>query len=248
MKKFHLFTFLFFSFLTVSVHSQIITDTEENTTELKKKKEPIDTLKSTITEVYFGSTWMNNFRSLEINSGIFEQPLGERLNEKHLNTWAYHIGFRQYYKKPFCFEAGVSLSKNGESYSFEEADTNYNYQTTYTYLAMPIRFSFTKGNDLKIFAGIGLVPQMFIRYKQEQQWKTKLDAEISETIKSSHGYNTFILSGSITAGISYKYAKKSSIYFVPEYRHQFNSTYLKTSGYKHYSRSFGINFGLTYIF
>ena len=116
MKKFHLFTFLFFSFLTVSVHSQIITDTEENTTELKKKKEPIDTLKSTITEVYFGSTWMNNFRSLEINSGIFEQPLGERLNEKHLNTWAYHIGFRQYNKKPFFLEAGVSLSKNGESY------------------------------------------------------------------------------------------------------------------------------------
>lgn len=248
MKKFHLFSILFFSLLAFDLTSQIITDESLPDEKRKKNKFPIDTVKTAKTEAYFGSNWAISNRVLKVNEGLFQQELGERINEKSLNTWSFGIGFRQYFKKPFSLDAGISLLQNGESYSYEEIDTNFHYQTTYTYIAMPIHFNYTTGNKLKLIAGVGITPQMFIRYKQDQQWKTKLNDEGENSIKTkTEKFNSFVISATIQAGVNYSTGKRTSLYFIPEYRLQLNSSYLPNSGFLHYSRVFGINFGLSYI-
>jgi hypothetical protein len=243
MKKFHLFSILFFSLFSFYSSAQIVSS--EST---KKEVSSSKTIKTKSTEVYAGSNFSISNRILKINEGLFGKELGERANEQSLNVWSFGLGFRHHFKKPFSLDAGISILQNGESYSFEESDTSFSYQTTYSYIAMPIHFNYTKGERLKIIGGIGLTPQLFTRFKQDQEWKTKTNQEESETISTRTGnYNSFVISGSIQAGVSYYLNQNTSFYCIPEYRMQFNSSYSSNSGYLHYSRVFGINFGLSYL-
>jgi len=243
MKKFHLLSILFFSIFSFFSGAQIVSS--ERT---KKVVSSNKTIKTKSTEVYAGSNFSISNRTLKVNEGLFGKELGERANEQSLNVWSFGVGFRHHFKKPFSLDAGISIIQNGESYRFEESDTSFSYQTTYTYIAMPIHFNYTKGEKLKVIGGIGLTPQLFTRFKQNQEWKTKTNQEESETITTRTGnYNSFVISGTIQAGLSYLLNQKTSFYFIPEYRIQFNSSYSTNSGYLHYSRVFGVNFGLSYI-
>ena len=248
MKKFHLLSILFFSLFSFYSSAQIVSSESAKKEVSIKKTRTLDSVKTQKTEVYIGSNFSISNRILKVNEGLFQKEIGERANEQSLNVWSFGLGFRHHFKKPFSLDAGISILQNGESYRFEESDTSFSYQTTYTYIAMPIHFNYTKGEKLKVIGGIGLTPQLFTRFKQNQEWKTKTNQEESETITTRTGnYNSFVISGTIQAGLSYLLNQKTSFYFIPEYRIQFNSSYSTNSGYLHYSRVFGVNFGLSYI-
>ena len=250
MKIFYRTSLFFLTFLSFNIHSQI---TIGQSTE--SKKDTIIKLKNDIkhkremdgsTEIFFGPDWSKSYRKLIENSGLYGDPLGLRADEISYNTWSYNLGFRNYFTKHFAFEGGISFLKNGESYKFKGSDSTYNYQTTYSYIAMPLKMLYCHGDDIRFIGGAGIIPQMFYQYRQEQQWTTSLNESKTASIKTKNDYNSFVLSAVVSAGIQIRYSTSWSIYIIPEYRWQLNSSYIVTDSYKHYARTFGINFGFVY--
>ena len=135
----------------------------------------------------------------------------------------------------------------GESYLFEDTDTSHQYVTTYSYVGMPLKVLFTYGEkDFRFFAGIGIVPQMFVRYQQDREWMTTVDETIKESEKTKSGYNSFVLSAVANVGVQINLGSKASFLFMPEYRYQLVTSYQKQDDYKHFGRALGFNFGLSF--
>ena len=198
------------------------------------------------TELVFSSIWNNSNRKLVENGDLYGSPLLKRADEKSQTSWGYGFGFRSYIKKNIAFESGLSYLKNGESYKFTGADSTYTYQTTYSYIAMPLKFLYTYGENIRFLAGGGITPQMFVKYRQDQQWENYKHEKSNATIKSTTDFNTFALSAVINCGVQLKYSPSWSIFVMPEYRWQLNSSLSKIDSYKHYARVFSLNFGLVY--
>lgn len=205
---------------------------------LKAKKEPSGT------SIYFVTNWSATNRSLSENGDLFGEPLGERANEIGLNTWSFGLGFQNEFAKHFMWDGGISFLRNGESYSFVGTDTAYSYQTTYSYISMPVRLNYTVGNDFKFYAGAGLIPQMFMGYKQERQWTRADNSDETETIKSKNGYNSFVISAVMNIGMMVNFNNGWSLLVSPEARFQLNSSYMKQDAYIHKGRAYGVTFGL----
>ena len=205
---------------------------------LKAKKEPSGT------SIYFVTNWSATNRSLSENGDLFGEPLGERANEIGLNTWSFGLGFQNEFAKHFMWDGGISFMRNGESYSFLGTDTAYSYQTTYSYISMPVRLNYTVGNDFKFYAGAGLIPQMFMGYKQERQWTRADNSDETETIKSKNGYNSFVISAVMNIGMMVNFNNGWSLLVSPEARFQLNSSYMKQDAYIHKGRAYGVTFGL----
>lgn len=198
------------------------------------------------TEIFIGSNCSSSFRYLTENGAIFGKPLGTRSDEKSLTTWSYSLGFRNYLHKHVALEGGVSYIKNGESYQLKNKDTAMNYQTTYSYIAMPIRLYYSMGDQIRFLIGGGIIPQMFNGYRQDQQWTNHKGETGTTTIKTKNNYNSFVLSACLDASLQIRYSKSFSIFITPEYRWQLNSTYLNIDNYIHKARAFGVNFGFVY--
>lgn len=250
MKIFYHTCLFTFSLISFNIHSQITIGEDP-----EPKKDTLITLKNNIkskrdidgsTEVFLGTIWSKSNRELIMNGDLFGDSLGERANEKNLTTWSYAIGFRNYLTPHFAIEGGIGLFKNGESYHFEGADSTFDYQTTYTYIAMPVKFNYCYGNEIRFMSAIGIIPAMFNQYAQTQQWENSAHEKGKEKFKTKSGYNSFVISACINAGVQIKYSPAWSIYIMPEYRFQLNSSYTEINAYKHYSRAFGINFGFVY--
>lgn len=201
------------------------------------------------TEVFGYASWASSNRVLVENmhnSGIFADTLGERAKEGALKIWSFGIGLRNQVHNNLWWQGGLSVLRNGESYDFVDTDTSFSYQTSYTYIGMPLKLSYVlQFGRLKIYAGGGIVPQMFFRYRQEQQWETTLNSTGNATIKSNTGYNSFAMSWVGNLGIQYYTNSRIAVFVEPEYRHQFISSYTKTDGFQHYARVFSVNMGLT---
>lgn len=217
---------------------------KEKENEIKVSEMPTDEYGGT--EVFFLTNFSATNRSLVTNEGLFADTLGERANEGGLNIWSFGIGFRSQLKPYLAWQGGLSLLRNGESYDFRGTDTAFSYQTSYTYVAMPIKLLYTYGKKYRVYGAVGLVPQMFFGYKQEQQFETTLNATGEETIKLKTGYNTFVMSTVLNIGVQAYFQNKFSLFLEPEYRYQFTNSYVKTDGLKHYASAFGFNLGLTY--
>lgn len=250
MKIFYHTCLFCLTLISFNIHSQIAIG--ENT---EPKKDTLIKLKNDIkpkreidgsTEVFGGSIWSKSNRKLVENGDVFGDSLGKRADEQSLTTWSYVLGFRNYLTRNFAIEGGIGLMKNGESYHFEGADSTFDYQTTYTYIAMPLKFNYCYGNEIRFMSGIGVIPAMFTKYRQAQQWENNVNEKGDIKINNKSGYNSFIISGCLNAGIQLKYSPSWSIYVIPEYRFQLNSSYTKIDSYKHYSRAYGINFGFVY--
>jgi opacity protein-like surface antigen len=236
-----------------SVQSQIeitkeTTKTEDKERKAEKEKKEKSTSTSGATSIYFNTNWSYTTRRLIENDGLFAEPLGERANETPSNNWSFGLGFRASLHKNVLLEAGLALVQNGERYSFEDVDTMFSYRTTYSYISIPVKLLYTYGDGVKLLAGVGITPQMFMRYKQEQDWTTSNGTNESEIVKATSGFNNFALSATLSLGVQFKIADRWGLQVVPEYRMQLNSSYSKNDGYKHYATAFGGNIGLVFDF
>ncbi len=247
MKIFNHTCLFFITFISFNLNSQILIG--EPTEPVKK--DSVKKIKQKITkdgssELVFSTSWNYCNRKLIENGDLYGSPLKLRADEKSLATWNYSFGFRSYFMKNFAFESGLTYMKNGESYQFEGSDSTFNYQTTYSYIAMPLKILYSKGEKFRFLAGGGIIPQMFLNYRQEQQWENNKHEKSTASIKSTTDFNTFILSASINTGIQLNLSPSWSIYFMPEYRWQLNTSLGKIDSYKHYAKVFSLNFGLVY--
>ena len=198
------------------------------------------------TEAYLMTNWSNTSRQLQSSAPPFGDTLGQRAFENSLNRWSFGIGFRSQLNHHISIQGGISYLRNGESYLFEESDTLFQYNTTYTYIGMPIKALYTYGEDVKILAGAGLTPQLFISYVQEQEWRDSVNATGDEKIKEQNGYSSFVLSAAFNIGIQLKLSESFSFLFMPEYRIQLTDSYIDTDSFDHFGRAVGFDIGLTY--
>lgn len=227
-----------------SVVSYAQVEITRETTEEELKEEESSELDGK-TEVFLMSNWSYSNRNLQINEGLFAEPLGEREKEGALNIWSFGMGFRNQFQDKFYWEGGISYLRNGESYLFEEKDTMYSYQTRYAYIAMPVKVYYTIGEDFKFYFGGGIIPQLFSGYRQNIKYRTNQNSEVKEEIKFYNSMNSMIISFALNAGIQVNLGGKWSVFLFPEYRHQLNSSFSITEPYLHYNRSLGFNTGLT---
>lgn len=216
-----------------------VTDTLKKT---KKERKNIDGS----TEVFLLNSWSNSTRVIEQNNSVFSKSLGKLTDEKSLKIWSFGLGFRNYLSKHFVFEGGISLLRNGESYAYQQSDSSFNYETKYTYMAMPIRFQYVRGSQIKFFAGASIFPQMLMRYKQAQHWTNSKNENKKLDITDKEYYNSIVLSAGVNVGLQIKISKFTSLFVMPEYRWQLTNSLLPINSYRHYARVFSLNFGLTY--
>ncbi|MBM3452116.1 MAG: hypothetical protein FJX84_03115 [Bacteroidetes bacterium] len=188
----------------------------------------------------------NTFRMLVPNEDFIPGNLGERVNEKSLNTYSFGIGLKGYVVKNLIWDGGMTYIQNGEQYNFESAtnDSTFAYQTYYKYIAMPLKLNFTFGKSVRIFGGAGILPKLFLNYKQKQQWETVLGSRESNVIQTKDGFNTFVTSAIFNLGISLHSKNGYGIFINPEYRLQLQNSLGKTSYFKHKSSGLGISLGI----
>ena len=198
------------------------------------------------TEIYLVTNWSNTSRKLEMSAPPFGDPLGEREFETSLNRWSFGIGFRNRVSKYVSVQGGISYMRNGESYLFEDTDSLFKYNTTYSYIAMPIKALFTYGEELTFFAGGGITPQIFTSSVQQQEWRDAVDATGDNEIKEQNGYASFVLSAAFNIGVQYQFSDNFTLLFMPEYRIQLTDSYEKTDSYNHFARALGFDIGLTF--
>ena len=225
--------------------------TKENKKKEKKKEAELPEGYVSSTEVYFQGNWSSTNRKLIPNDGFFGDSLGERANETSIGAWSAGIGLRNSINKWLTWEGGISFFQNGENYLFEsdESDSLFTYKNNYMYIGMPLKLFYTYGNKIQLMVGAGVVPQMFLQYRQTSSYQfsdgTPSEQEI---VKTKIGYNSFVMSAVLNLGVKYKASDRVSLYVMPEYKYQLTSSYDKKASYKHYGRSLGLNFGLSIAF
>lgn len=241
--------FLFSLLIGFSANSQVEiskenTVKEEKAQKEKKAKAQRDKDSLSATSIYFNTNWSFTPRKLIVNEGLFGDSLGERAIEKAGNKWSFGLGFRNQIHKNIALEGGIAFLRNSEKYEFKGTDTSFAYTTEYSYLALPIKVYYTYGKEFKFLGGIGISPQMFVRYKQDRNWETSEGKEESETFKTTTGFNSFAISATISAGIQIELGKRVALQVIPEYRIQLTNSNTKQDAYKHYARAIGVNAGL----
>lgn len=217
---------------------------KEKEKEVKKEKEK--RVQDGSTEIYFVSNWSQTSRKLEMNDAPFGDSLGEREFEKSLNKWSFGIGFRNKLSEHFSLQGGISFSRNGESYLYETTDSLFKYATTYSYIGMPIKALYTYGNEIKLLAGGGITPQLFVGYVQDQEWRDAVDATGKNTVERKNGYSSFVLSAALNIGVQFQFSNNWTLLFMPEYRIQLTDSYIVTDSYNHFARALGFDLGLTF--
>jgi hypothetical protein len=239
-------------FYTNSAISQILIGEPTSTSKKEEKKQvetaKVDTIskkrKESTTAAYLVTNWSKAYRLLEKNGDIYGDTLGIRADEKNVTTWSFGIGMQSQINKHLMWDGGIALLRNGESYSYSATDSSFSSQTYYSYISMPVRINYTIGKDIKLYAGVGLIPQMFTGYRQEQQWTTSTNAKVEETLKTKNGYNSFVLSSVFNLGLIINFQNNWSLMVSPEARIQLTSSYQKLDGFIHKGRAYGITFGL----
>jgi len=235
MKKIYLLFLLFFSFQAMS---QIIGNKVSSIKKLKN---------DTSSCFYFEAIRFNSSRDLAVNSNFLAKPLGERAFETSYVRWGFTLGMTLPISKVLFFEGGLSYLRNGEQYSWKssENDSSFSYQTSYSYISMPLQVKIQGGLRLKYFLATGLQPQLFQSFRQKQQWTNDVNTKYSATLKDNSDLNSFVISWITTAGLALELSKLYGIRISAQYRSQLNSSYLKTGDYIHKANGLGFAFGLT---
>lgn len=257
MEKLKPFIALLCLLTTVSAQSQIVVGGEQEPDPKKEdKKENLVEMNNGKSRevsgngsVYFFLSRAYNNRVLTENQGLFGDSIGTRANEEGLKTLCYGLGFRSQVKKSFYLGGGLSIYNNGESYIYEQSDTLFQYNSRYAYVGMPLFLEYNAGETFQFIGTIGITPAMFVRYKQEQNWRNSQNVESDTTIIARNGnlnFNTMVLSGFVAAGFALKMSPSTSFYIKPEYRFQINSSYSKINPFIHKARAFSVNFGFIY--
>jgi hypothetical protein len=238
MKHYVVLLMLFF---TLHVNGQILVEEGKPGAE---KKEKVKSSTGGQTSIYAISNWSKTNRTLASNSGYFGDTLGTRADETLIQNWSFGLGLRNRINRFLVWDGGMYFCRNGEQYAFTGTDTTFAYQTTYSYIGMPLRLNFSMGKEIQWHVGAGLLPQMFVQYSQKQQWTTTLNSSDSQVIKTNSGYSPFVLSAIFNAGVQLNFSNGWGVLVSPEIRIQLNSTYLKQATYIHKARCYGVSFGL----
>jgi len=235
MKKINLLFSLFFSLQAIS---QIIGN---NVTGIKKLKN------DTSSCFYFEASRFNSSRDLVVNPDFLAKPLGERAFETSYLRWSFTLGMSVPLSKALYFDGGMSYLQNGEQYSWEssENDSSFSYQTSYSYISMPLQLKIQGGHRIKYFVASGLQPQLFQSYRQKQQWTNDVNTKYTAILKDNNECNSFIISWITTVGFQVEMSKLYGVRIAAQYRNQLNSSYLKTGDYIHKANGLGFAFGLT---
>ncbi len=238
---------LLWSCVSLTAFSQVELSKETTDKQKKQKKEKPTDGKNQMTEVFLQANWSYTSRKLVPNDGFFGDSLGSRANETGVGAWSGGIGLRNTLGKYLVWEGGISFFQNGEQYNFEatDSDSTYTYTTKYMYISMPLKLYFTYGESIQLMAGVGLVPQMFLRYRQNLEYTDAENKQFDEEIKLKSGYNPFALSAVFNLGVKFRLSEAWSFYVMPEYKHQLTSSYVKNASYKHFGRSIGLNVGFS---
>jgi hypothetical protein len=246
--------FLFFNsilfVLVFNSYAQIEIGGDDNTQKKEAKdskiKEPksINVIEST--KVFVLSNWSRTNRFLAPNGVLFGDSLGTRKDETYLDKWSFSIGIQNPISEHVFWDGGLAFMRNGESYSYADplSDSTYSYQTNYSYFGMPVRINVVVGKLVRFYAGLGLVPQMFMGYRQDRYWSTNSNTTGNEKFTSKSGYNSFVLSGIGNVGVMIDFQNGWHLLVSPELRWQLNSSMLKQDSYIHKARSYGVSFGL----
>ena len=238
MKKINLLFVLFFSFQAMS---QIIGNAGTLGTGIKKLKN------YTTSCFYLEASRLNSNRDLAVNSDFLAKPLGEREFETSFVRWSFTLGISVPLSKLLYFDGGISYIKNGEQYSWKSSvnDSSFSYQTSYSYISMPLQLKIQGGLRLKYFLASGLQPQLFQSYRQNQQWTNDVNTKYTATLKDNNEYNSFVISWITSAGFQLEMSKLYGVRISAQYRKQLSNSYLKTADYIHRANGLGFAFGLT---
>jgi hypothetical protein len=235
------YTLLFVLLFAFEMSAQIIMEEGKSTPE---KKDKVKSNSVGQTSIYAISNWSKTNRSLESNAGYFGDTLGRRADETFIQNWSFGLGLRNRINRFLVWDGGMYFSRNGEQYAFTGTDTSFAYQTTYSYIGMPLRLNLSMGKEIQWHLGAGLLPQMFVQYSQKQQWTTTLNSSDSQVVKTNSGYSPFVLSAIFNAGVQFNFSNGWGVLISPEIRIQLNSSYLKQATYIHKARCYGVSFGL----
>ena len=176
------------------------------------------------TSIFASATWSSTNRTLVPNDGLFGEPLGARADETKLNIWSFTLGFRTEVHRNVAWEGALSYMRNGERYLFEDTDTSYMYTSQYSYIAVPFKFYYTCGDELKLLVGAGLVPQMFTGFTQNSVSENSKSIRVKEELKTNIGYSSFVISAVFNIGAQLKVGDRWSVLMLPEYKLQLNSS------------------------
>lgn len=199
------------------------------------------------TRYYFESQRMEMFRSLVSNDAFLPTPLGTRADEIAQKAWSHQIGICMGLSKNFYLDGAVSWMQNAEAYTFtaQDSDSTFAYQTRYRYLALPLQLKVTFGDKIKFYSGLGLVPALYQGYRQDQQWSNPLGAKYDDQIKVNNTMNSFTLSWLCSAGFEANLDNDYSLRIGVLYRSQLNNSYSPYEDYIHKSMGWGLNFGVS---
>jgi hypothetical protein len=198
------------------------------------------------TSLYFGAGFGMATRTLTENEGLFAEPLGERASETPIFTNSYFIGLRSRLHGHFYLDFGLSSAKNGEAYSYSQPDSTFSYVTTYRHFAVPVRIQYISGGDFKLIAGVGLQPQMFLKYRQEQEWTDTKGIGGSATVSSKDGYTQFTIAALANVGFQWQFGSNASLFVLPQAAWQLNSSLSKQSPYVHKGIVYAVQVGLVF--
>lgn len=228
----------------IDVSAQIITNNKKPEPETVKvaKKEKYDVL----SYAFVGAGIGKSSRTLEPNEAFLNTPLGERANEFDINRWSYHLGLNFPLYKYIRLDGGISLLQNGEQYEFQSTidDSSFLYQNRYRYIGMPIQLQLHYGSTWSVFGGIGLAPQIFSAYRQEQQWTNATGSQFKKKIDETNACDYFVLSMISSIGIKYFPGGNVGVRANFSYRRQLTNTYTKYQNYIHKAAVVGCDFGL----
>ncbi len=229
--------------MALDVKSQVLVGSEDaQSGKTKKIKSPLDGS----TALNFSANWSSTTRTLQVNKSPFGDSLGYFKDETALNTWSFGLSISNKISSYLNWEGGISLLRNGESYSFSQLDSTYAYNTTYSYIGMPLKLVFNYGKTINVYGGFGIIPQMFLGYNKAINWTNNEGSKDGETLKVKEGYApvSFVLNTVFNVGVSLKLQEKWSVFVSPEYRLQLNSTFDTKDAFIHKGRALGVSFGL----
>jgi len=92
------------------------------------------------------------------------------------------------------------------------------------YFSFPVKFGYTKGNNLKKFINLGLIPSLLID-SQSSSPVLDSDGNITGTIiyNSNNSFSNFDIGGLIELGLSYDVVEKINLFSSIMYSQSFNS-------------------------
>lgn len=199
------------------------------------------------TQVSLEFQWNQAYRNLSPNASFLNKPLGELANEKSSDLWCYGLNMQTGFGKWLRFEGGVQFLQNGESYQFIDAgsDSTYQYVSRYRYLGLPLALNVQYGHRLRFFAGPGINPLIFNKYKKDITWTTASGSDGDSLVKlRNNSFSSSVIQLYAQAGLQYTSDNGWGWIIKGIYRTQLNNTYSKYSEVIHKPYAWGFSFGI----